>query len=267
MKLLPSFKSAKALVLTAVTIATAIASSVTPSQASRPTRIIQTDGRPEIVIFGSDGQSVASGCQPIRDMWKGLSTQRVSAQEYQKTIVSSSSVLTAHLFCNRPDRVKGYVSPAFPNAGVIVTNGTPLFVTTRAFFSALGITPTQLNQAEGDAFIARNPNIFTTLILEPNVAASTSSISIANKAAYVARYTVTYSALQEKKESFDIPVGKRAVFNLPSQARNIRIVGEAHTGINQRKNIFSKTLSSLDGSICYTTTGTVFNPAVNDRCN
>jgi hypothetical protein len=268
MKFLPSFKSAKAIALAAATIATAIAGSVAPSQASRPQRIIQTAGQPEIVIFESEGQSVASGCQGVSDLWKGLRTQQVSPQEYQKTISSASSFLTAHLYCNSPNKVKGYISPSFPNAGVIVTDGKPLFVTTRAFFSALGITPTQLNKAEGDAFIKRNANIFTNVVLEPDLAARTSSISIANQGAYVARYTVRYDAFGVKKDTFDVPVGKKAVFNLPSQARNIAVLGEYYTGIfNEKKTFFNKQLSSLDGNICYTTTGTVFNPRVNDSCH
>jgi hypothetical protein len=269
MKLLPSFKSAKAIALAAVTIATAIVSNVSPSQSRPPTRIIQTDGQPEIVIFGSEGQSVASGCQAIRDLWKGLPTQRVSAQEYQNTISSRGGFLKGHLYCNSPNKVKGYTSPVFPYPGLIVTDGKPFYVTTTAFFTALGITPIQLNRADGIAFMNQN-RLFnnTNVTLEPNLAALTSSISIANKGAYVARYSVKYNANGLKQASFDVPVGKKAVFNLPSQASNIVVVGEYYTGLfDRKKEFFRKQLSSLDGSICYTTTGNILNPKVNDSCN
>jgi hypothetical protein len=50
MKFLPSLKSAKASILAALTIATAIASSVAPSPAHQSTRLISTPGKPDLVI-------------------------------------------------------------------------------------------------------------------------------------------------------------------------------------------------------------------------
>jgi hypothetical protein len=270
MKLLPSFKSAKAICLAAVTIATAIVSNVSPSQSRPPTRIIQTDGQPEIVIFGSEGQSVASGCQAIRDLWKGLPTQRVGAQEYQNTISSRGGILKGHLYCNNPSKVKGYTSPVFPYPGLIVTDGKPFYVTTTAFFTALGIRPIQLNRPDGIAFMNQN-RLFNNLnvTLEPNLSVLTSSISIVNKGAYVARYSISYQVNGGlKQDAFDVSFGKKAVFNLPSQASKIAIVGEYYTGLfKQKKEFFRKQMTYSDGSICYTTTGNISNPKVNDGCN
>jgi hypothetical protein len=167
MKFLPSLKSAKSLALVAATVVTALVSNIAPSQASKPNRVIVTDGQPQVVIFESDLQSLAIGCMKVRNLWSGIrQTQNVSPQEYQRIINATATRLVGHLNCGAPNLVQGYTSPAFPKAGVIVTHGVPFFVTTTEFFFALGITPTKLNAVEGQKFIQQRLQLFTNVTLD-----------------------------------------------------------------------------------------------------
>jgi hypothetical protein len=54
MKLLPTFKSVKALALATATVATTLVGNIAPSTATLANRVISAPGKPEVVIFESN---------------------------------------------------------------------------------------------------------------------------------------------------------------------------------------------------------------------
>jgi hypothetical protein len=273
MNFLRSINSAKALCLAAATIAITLAGNIAPSQASQPGRVIQTPGQPEVVIFDIDLQSFAIGCQSVRNLWKGIPTERVSPQEYQKIISSASAHLVGSLACNAPNIVQGFTSPAFgSDTGVIVTGGVPFFVKTGDFFTAMGIKPTKLTLEQGNQFISQNRRINTNVTLETRGAApiQSGSISFINRGGYVARYNLTYNLAGTIRnfDTGDIPIAQKKVFSIPAQATNIKASGILFTGLfTQTKPIFSRNISNPQSNVCFTTFGTTFNPQLNNSCN
>jgi hypothetical protein len=182
MKFLPSFKSAKSLALAAVAIATAIAGNITPSQASQPNFIMSTPGQPDLAVFGNERKVFKIGCPELRNVWGGIETTEYPLTIYQQ-VISNFGGVAGELFCNNPRRVKGYISPAFDaNTGVLVTDGKPFFVKSGEFYKAMGITPTLLNQVQGNFLIQRHPQIKSNPILEPKTASGT-AIPIPTKVA------------------------------------------------------------------------------------
>ena len=153
MKLKSSLKFAQVSILAAMTIASAIASSITPSLATQPTEIIRATGQPEVIIFGDTSQSFEIGCQPLRDIWKDLKTQQINIRGYRYRTSSSRSLLVGKLLCNST-QVQGVISPAFgSNVGVILVRGNPFYVKTDRFFSTMGITPNQLSDRQAQSFL------------------------------------------------------------------------------------------------------------------
>jgi hypothetical protein len=287
MKFLPSFKSAKALVLAAVTVATAIASNVAPSQASKPLSIIQTPGKPEIAVFDSEG-SFEIACPAVRNLWSGLATKNVTPQEYQKVINSTFTIFAGPLNCNAPSIVQGYTSSAFNVggiAGVIVVRKIPYYVKSDRFFSALGIKPTALSVPEGVKFREKNVQLINNVALDiipgnppsvtptpnprPPVPQST-SISLNNRGAYVVRYNLAYTidGSTQKFDTGDITVGKKIVYPIPARATSISVLGEYYTGVfSQKKPLIKKIFNNPHSNLCFTSVGTVFKPEVNGNCN
>lgn len=275
MKLLPTFKSVQALALATATIATTLVGNIAPSSASLANRVISTPGQPEVVIFENELQSLAIGCPALRDLWRGLKTKPVSAQEYQRTINATATRLVGQLSCNNPNAVKGFVSPAFgSNKGVILAAGVPFFTKTNDFFNAMGIKPTALSQAEGQAFVRQHLQLSTNVTLEPqfvaNPATEPGTVTFINRGGYVATYTLTYNILNTSRrfDSGNVPIGQRAAFQVPAGAQNVKVVGELFTGLfAQKKTIFSQSIANPQSKLCFTTTGTTVNPAINSSCN
>lgn len=274
MNLLPALKSVKSFALATATIATTLASNIAPSPATLANRVISTPGQPEVVIFESNLQSVAIGCPALRNLWRGLRTQPVTAQEYQKIINATSTRLVGHLSCNTPNVVQGFTSPAFSNAGVIVARGVPFFVKTNDFFNAMGVKPTRLTLEQGRTFLSRNLQLNTNVTLEPqlvaNPATETGSVTFINRGGYVGTYTLTFNILNTPRrlETGNLPLNQRATFAVPAGASNVRVVGELFTGIfAQKKTIFSQSIPNPQSKLCFTTTGTTISPAVNPSCN
>ena len=170
MKFLPSLKSAKSLALAAVTIATAIASSVAPSLADIPTTIITTPGKPDLVVFGGRLKAYKLGCPKLRNVWDRIPSKAYSEKIYEQVITNFKG-LAGELYCDQPSRVQGYISPAFGNnMGVVVTNGQPSFVESGEVFSAMRITPTNLTRAQGETFLGKNQVIYQNPTLTPALA-------------------------------------------------------------------------------------------------
>jgi hypothetical protein len=283
MKLLPSFKSAKAICLAAVAIATAIAGSVAPSRADQVISILrplQIPGVPQEVVTFNNSQSFTIGCVAVRNLWPGVPSRQLPP-------FSLSPRLTASLDCKNPNVVKGYTSSAFgSNAGVIVTGGLPFYFKSGPFFEAMGITPTKLNEQQGKEFIDRNPQLKTNTVLEtragrpesaPPVAPPASplpsgggKVSFFNTGGYIAVYTLKFNIngtdLEFKKDS--VAINGRESLSVPNGARRITVKGEAYTGIfNQTKFIFERSYPAglPSNNICFKTFGTTVNPGVNDN--
>jgi hypothetical protein len=158
MKLLPSFKSAQAIALAAVTIATAIASSVAPSQAFPP------------------------------------------------------NLFPRPIFLPKPPS-----TPAPP------------------------VTP------------------------PPNVQPMT--ITVINRGVYVAQYDMSYRVginSSPTKSSGNITAGNRFTFFIPPNASDVQLNGILFTLFSQTKSFTKPSLPNTHNNICFTTTGTTFNPS---SCN
>ena len=163
MKFSPFLKFTQASILAAITIATAITSNITPSNAAQPTRIIQAPGKPELVIYGNS-QSFEIGCPSVRNLWQGLRTEQLNLPEYLNTRV------TGKLACNAPtSQVIGYTSLAFEQygyVGVLTLQGVPYLVRNKEVYQALGITPLVDNNGGGGFYLAtqqqtlRNNTVF-----------------------------------------------------------------------------------------------------------
>jgi hypothetical protein len=137
-----------------------------------PSIVISAPGKPQVVIFGQTFQSFPIGCGALRSLWSKLPTKEVTSQEYNKAfnfqplLGNLRSEKGGNLFCNSPNVMKGYTSPLFGSyAGVIVTEGKPFFIDSHEFFTAMGITPTQLKDPEARDFIAANKNRFGNTLL------------------------------------------------------------------------------------------------------
>ncbi|NJR32131.1 MAG: hypothetical protein HC778_03800 [Chamaesiphon sp. CSU_1_12] len=203
MKLLPTFKSVKALVLATATVATTLVGNIAPSTATLANRVISAPGKPEVVIFESNLQSVAIGCPALRNLWRGLPTQSVSVEEFQRIITATPTRLVAHLNCNNP-AIKGFVSPAFgSDKGAIIAGGALFLTKTTDFFNAMGIKPTALSQEEGRNFLNQNRHLDTNITLEPqfvaNPATAPGTVTFINRGIYVATYTLTYNILNTSR--------------------------------------------------------------------
>ena len=151
MKFSPFLKFTQASILAAITIATATAINITPSNAAQPTRIIQAPGKPELVIYGNS-QSFEIGCPSVRNLWQGLRTEQLNLPEYQNIRV------TGKLACNAPtSQVIGYTSLAFEQygyVGVLTLQGVPYLVRNKEVYQALGITPLVDNNGGGGFYLA-----------------------------------------------------------------------------------------------------------------
>jgi hypothetical protein len=288
MKFLPSFKSAKSLALAAVTIATSIAGSVAPSQASRATRVISTPGQQlQIVIFDGDKQAFKIGCPGLRKVWSKLPTQAVSAQEFQNTLNGTLTKLpTRELPCNSPSRVKGYVTPDVGSGfGIIMTDGIAFGVKgDEFFFRAMNITPIQLTAKQLRDFSNQHPELQQNTVLEPLIASGfaipptstpipppptqppASSISLLNLGAYIIRYKVTYNMVDGTNKNFDsgnITVGKKVVLTIPPKSTNIKVTAKV-LGLPA----LSRDLGNSHSNHCFTSSGTLLNPKMeNNICN
>lgn len=165
-------KSLKSLSLAAVTIATVIASAAASSLAATPARIVALPGRPSIAVFEAELQSYKIGCPALDQLWRRTPHQRVNAQEYDKLAKGPFTFNgSGDLPCNAPNRVKGFISPAFSGGRLIVVDGLrPHLVNSDEFFKALGISPTRLTQQQGEQLLKRLP---------PNSVFSKVSLSLA----------------------------------------------------------------------------------------
>jgi hypothetical protein len=163
MKLPPSFKSAKAICLAAVAIATAIASSVAPSQAEQPVAFFRPNLSPNTTHFFFEKSNTAF---TVRDSCDAVQKLFGNTQFRSNTFAAfPPGRLLGNLGCN--SEIPGFTSPAFgSNAGVIQVNGDVFFIKSDAFFTAMKIKPTKLTEQQGKDFIAQNPRINNNVVLE-----------------------------------------------------------------------------------------------------
>ena len=163
MKLKFSPKSAKVSILAAMTIATSIASTITPSLAEQPSSFLRPSSAPNTSYFFFGKSNVAftvrDNCNEVSKLFGNTPFQ--SSQPF----LLPPGRQVGELTCN--GQVPGYTSPAFgSNAGVIQVLGDSYFIKSNAFFKAMKITPTKLTEQQGKDFIAQNPRINTNLVLE-----------------------------------------------------------------------------------------------------
>jgi hypothetical protein len=163
MKFLPSLKSAKSLALVAATIATAIASAIAPSQAEQPSAFFRPNSAPNTSYFffgkSNTAFTVRDSCNEIQKLFGNTPSRKIDLFE------NLPGRLLGNLGCN--SEVPGFTSPAFgSNAGVIQVNGDVFFIKSDAFFKAMKITPSKLNEKQGKDFIAQNPRINNNVVLE-----------------------------------------------------------------------------------------------------
>jgi hypothetical protein len=137
-----------------------------------PAAVISAPGKPDVVIFDKTKHSLPIGCGAVRNLWSGLSTTEVSLEEYEKALKFKDTKLgfktyrVGDLHCNSPAAVKGYTSPLFGKyAGVIMTDGKPFFIDNREFFTAMGVTPTQLNDQQARDFVSYHFNPLGFMLL------------------------------------------------------------------------------------------------------
>jgi hypothetical protein len=293
MKLLPSFKSAKALALTAVTIATAMVSSIAPSQAEQPTNVVRTFASQNFVHFQKAGQSfgLPDNCPAVSKLFSGAPLL------YLRSYENVPGRIVGSLSCN--SELRTYTSPAFrQNAGVVIINSEAFYVRDSALLKAMNVKPIELDARAGKLFLRSHSRLSTNVTLETPSAtpappvtpkpptppvtpkppappvtpppAAASSISVLNLGAYVIRYNVTYdmNGSSQNFDSGDITVGKKVVLSIPPQATKIEIKTRYYTGFfAQTAQLFSRSFGNSHSNRCFTTSGDLFKMKVDDICN
>lgn len=270
MKFLNSVKSIKAICLAAVTIAATLASNIAPSQAGQVSRVINAPGQPDLLVLDGDLRTYAIGCGDLRRIWKNLPTQQVNSAQYQAILSGGRHRFVAHLNCNSPNLVQGYVSPAFRGAGLMVSQGSPFYVNDINIMRAMGVRPVALSAQQGQAFIATRGYAAVTDTLEPGKFTTFNSLTLRNRGAYVSKFTVTSSigANSETLHTGNLAVGQQVVIKVPLSPTNINVEAKLYTGLGaQTKRIFNQKIDNGQPNSCLTTVGTVFNGSVNNSCN
>ena len=212
MKLKSSLKSAKASILAAMTIASAIATYAAPSLAALPTWIVSTPGKPDLAVYrGNITQGFALGCPALRNLWSGIRTENTTDHNAYNKLANFEGSSLRYLDCNAPGLVQGYTSPAFgSNAGVIIARGYPHYIKSAQFFTAMGIRPINLTEQEAKSFIIQHSRgLSTNVVLETQIApiappqtpaappvvipTRNMTVTFINRGAYIAKYTVEYN--------------------------------------------------------------------------
>jgi hypothetical protein len=271
MKFLPSIKSVKAICLAAVTIATTVASNITPSQAGQANRVIHTSGQPDLLVLDGDLLTFTIGCSDLRRIWQNLPTQEVSPAQYKSVFSGGPHRFVAHLNCNNPTLVQSYTSPAFGGrAGLMVSRGSAFYVSSLDIMRAMGIRPTALSAQQGNVFLQKNGYTHILDLLEPGKFTPYNSLTLRNRGAYVSNFTVTSSigGNRQTLHTGNLVVGQQVVIKVPLSPTNINVEAKLFTGLGaQTKTIFNQRIDNNQASSCLTTVGTVFNGSVNNSCN
>lgn len=132
-----------------------------------PSRIISYPGNPEhLAVFNESSESFPMGCPAVRRLWSGIETQQVTREEYYKMQTYQPTKfghtkLAGALYCNSPDQIQGYISPAFGKkvpgtptyAGAVVVNGKTFMLNSPEFFGAMGIKPIVLDDKQVRDFL------------------------------------------------------------------------------------------------------------------
>ncbi|BAB73286.1 metallophosphoesterase [Anabaena sp. FACHB-709] len=97
------------------------------------------------------------------------------------------------------------------------------------------------------------------------------SITFFNQGGYVARYNLSYTS-GGQKASFstgNMALGNKKRYDLPADATNIKVRGEAKTGLiwNPWRDIFNRSIEHPRGSICFKSYSTTLNAKWNNSCN
>jgi hypothetical protein len=161
MKFLPALKSAKAICLTAATVATALATNIAPSHATPPNGILTAPNRPAVAIFTTGGsvKAFALGCPDLARLWGGVPNKSLSAANFDRA-VSTKNLSLNHMYCGGHQNVRAYTSPAFAAmagssgvVGLLVLDRKPYFVESAEFFTAMGVRPSALNKQDGESIL------------------------------------------------------------------------------------------------------------------
>jgi hypothetical protein len=174
MKFPTTLQSAKSAVLAGATLAAAIFSNMAPSLAVPPNGILLAPNRPALAIFNDAQTAFAIGCPALDRLWAGVPHQQVPTQLADK-ILSGTVGRVEHMYCGNNANVRAYISPAFGAMtgfkadGLIVLNQKPYFVSSREFFTAMGITNiSYLSKSDGESIIkeyAPFGNPFKSIVL------------------------------------------------------------------------------------------------------
>ena len=176
MKFLPTLKAAKFTLLAAVTVTTAIVSNMAPSRAEAPQTIYLAPNRPAIAVFG-DRSSLpfAIGCPALDRLWGRVTHTNISTQQFDTTFGDKRRRLE-HMHCGQHPYVRAFVSTAFGPMtgyraeGLLVLDRRAYFVSSREFFTAMGITPITLFGTDAQSTLdeyASFGNPFKSVFLSP----------------------------------------------------------------------------------------------------
>jgi hypothetical protein len=144
-----------------------------PSIVALPPSMIATyPGRAELAVFVNSSESFPLGCPAVRDLWRGVKRIQVTADEHDRLLSFKptrygQTQKGGDLYCNSPDQIQGYISPAFkgtPYVGAVVVNGKTFMVNSPEFFGAMSIKPIVLDEKQVRDFLNNSKFGFTSLI-------------------------------------------------------------------------------------------------------
>ena len=129
-----------------------------------------------------------------------------------------------------------------------------------ASLSALAITAAPM--------IALNSNV---AMAGPSSSNRSGKVTFFNQAGYVAEYKISYTHRGHQKSFKTGPmvVGKQKTYTIPAGSRNIRVRGQAKTGLfweGGKRTVFDKKYKRISSEKCFKTYGTIFKTAWNRNC-
>ncbi len=95
-------------------------------------------------------------------------------------------------------------------------------------------------------------------------------VTFFNQGGYVAEYELSYvhNGNRKKYKTGRMVVGKQKTYLLPAGSKNVRVRGQAITGLfwEPTRVMFDKTYRKLSSEKCFKTYGTIFKTGWNSNC-
>ncbi|ARV57528.1 hypothetical protein BZZ01_01755 [Nostocales cyanobacterium HT-58-2] len=138
------------------------------------------------------------------------------------------------------------------------------------------MTVEKVSSANGG--VSRDPNDTYSVTLKTGSLATpiapapqSGSITFFNQGGYVARYSLSYTSggRNESISTGNMALGNKKRYDLPADATNIKVRGEANTGIvwSPWREIFNRSIEHPREAVCYKTYNTTLNAKWNNSCN